>query len=132
VTPSSQAGLDFHTLTPCRIADTRKTAGPLGGPALAAGSTRAFPVNGICAVPLTAKAVAVNVTVVSPTAGGHLTLYPAGTDLPLASSTINFGSGFVRANNAILTVGASGQISVFCGMPSGSTDFVLDVTGYFE
>jgi len=131
VTPPSQSGLDFHTLTPCRIADTRNAAGPLGGPALAAGSTRTFPVNGICAVPPTAKAVAINVTVVNPTAGGHLTLYPAGSALPLAS-TINFRAGIVRANNAILVVGTSGQISVFCGMASGSTDFILDVSGWFE
>ena len=82
-------------------------------------------------MPPTAKAVAVNVTVVNPTAGGHLTLYPAGGSLPMAS-TINFRSGIVRANNAILAVGASGQVSVFCGMASGSTDFVLDVSGYFE
>jgi hypothetical protein len=131
VTPPSIAGLDYNTVTPCRIADTRDAAGPQGGPALAAGSARNFAVNGICSVPLTAKAVAVNITVVNPTAGGYLVLYPAGTALPLAS-TINFRPGFVRANNAILTVGASGQVSVFCGMASGSTDFVLDVTGWFE
>ena len=131
MTPPSIAGLDYNTVTPCRIADTRNAVGPLGGPALVAGSTRTFAVNGICAVPSTAKAVAVNVTVVNPTAGGHLTLYPAGGSLPLAS-TINFRSAIVRANNAILVVGASGQVSVFCGMASGSTDFVLDVAGYFE
>ena len=131
MTPSSQGGLDFHTLTPCRIADTRNAVGPLGGPALVAGLARTFAVNEICGVPSTARAVAINVTVVNPTAGGYLTLYPAGTALPLAS-TINFRSGIVRANNAILSVGASGQVSVFCGMASGSTDFVLDVTGFFE
>ena len=131
MTPSSQGGLDFHTLTPCRIADTRNAVGPLGGPALVSGSTRIFAVNEICGVPSTARAVAINVTVVNSTAGGYLTLYPAGTALPLAS-TINFRSGIVRANNAILSVGASGQVSVFCGMASGSTDFVLDVTGFFE
>jgi hypothetical protein len=38
----------------------------------------------------------------------------------------------VRANNAVLPLGASGQITVFCGMGSGSTDFILDVTGWFE
>jgi hypothetical protein len=118
-------------LIPCRIADTRNAASPLGGPALEAGSTRVFAVNGICAVPPTAKAVAINVTVVNPTAGGHLTLYPAGGALPLAS-TINFRSGIVRANNAILMVGASGEVAVFCGMSTGSTDFVLDVSGWFE
>ena len=82
-------------------------------------------------MPATAKAVAVNVVVVNPTSLGHLTLYPAGSSGPLAS-TINFRSGIVRANNAILRVDESGQLSVFCGMASGSTDFILDVSGWFE
>ena len=73
----------------------------------------------------------VNVTVVNSTAPGHLTLYPTGGTLPLAS-TINFRSGIVRANNAIVTLGTAGQIQVFNGMATGSTDFVLDVTGWFE
>jgi spore coat protein A len=130
-TPPAIAGRSFYTLTPCRIADTRNAPGSLGGPALAAGSTRTIPVGGICGVPAAAKAVAVNVTVVNPTAEGHLTFYAAGSALPLAS-TINFRSGIVRANNAILMVDESGQLSVFCGMASGSTDFILDVSGWFE
>ena len=130
-TPPGVVGTSFHTLPPCRIADTRDAPGPQGGPALSAGSTRTFPVTGICDVPPTAKSVTVNVTAVFPTGEGHLTLYPAGASLPLAS-TINFRSGIVRANNAVLPLGVSGQIAVFCGMASGSTDFVLDVTGYFE
>jgi hypothetical protein len=75
-----------------------------------------------------------NGTAVLPSADGYLTLYPAGSGVPLAS-TINFRTGIVRANNAVIPLGVSGQISVFCGMPSspnGSTDFVLDVAGYFE
>jgi hypothetical protein len=111
--------------------DTRDAPGPQGGPALTAGATRNFPVAGICGVPPTAKSVTVNVTAILPTADGHLTLHAAGTPLPLAS-TINFGSGIVRANNAVLSLGVSGQVAVFCGMASGSTDFLLDVTGYFE
>jgi hypothetical protein len=130
-TPPPVAGTSFHTLTPCRIADTRNPPGPQGGPALAAGASRSFAVSGVCAVPSTAKAVAVNLTAVLPTADGFLTLYPTGLPLPLASS-INFRAGIVRANNAVLPVSGGGQISVFCGMQSGSTDFILDVTGWFE
>jgi hypothetical protein len=96
-----------------------------------AGATRNFSVAGVCGVSPTAKAVALNITVVNATEGGHLTLYPAGSAQPLAS-TINFRAGIVRANNAVLSIGTGGQISVFCGMPSGTTDFVLDVMGYFE
>jgi hypothetical protein len=118
-------------LTPCRIADTRKAPGPLGGPALVAGSTRNFPVSGVCGIPSSAKAVAINLTVVNPTGPGYLVVFPAGAPLPL-TSTINFRAGIVRANNAMILLGTSGQLSVFCGMASGSTNFVLDVSGYFE
>jgi hypothetical protein len=75
--------------------------------------------------------VTVNIAVVNPTSLGHLTIYPAGGSAPLAS-TINFRAGIVRANNAILLLGASGEVAVSNGMTSGSTDFVLDVTGWFE
>jgi subtilisin-like proprotein convertase family protein len=125
------AGTSFHTLTPCRIADTRDAAGPRGGPALMTGTSRSFPLTGVCGIPPTAAAVAANMTVVLPTSEGHLTVYPAAGSVPLASA-VNFHSGVVRSNNAILSVGASGQITVSCVMISGSTDFVLDVTGYFE
>jgi hypothetical protein len=130
-TPPAIAGTSFYTLIPCRIVDTRNPNGPFGGPALAAGFVRAFPVATACGIPASAKAVAINVTVVNATGGGHLTVYPAGTQTPLAS-TINFRAGLVRANNAIVLLGTGGQLSVFCGMTSGSTDFVLDVNGYFE
>jgi hypothetical protein len=85
----------------------------------------------VCGVPSTAKAIAANLTVVNPTTEGYLTAFPAGSGLPNAS-TINFRAGIVRANNAILGLGTSGRVWVFCGMPSGSTNFVLDVSGYFE
>jgi FtsP/CotA-like multicopper oxidase with cupredoxin domain len=129
--PPPGSGASFHTVPPCRIADTRDANGPLGGPALVAGAVRNFPVAGVCGVPFSAISVAVNQTVVNPTGPGHLTVYPAGGALPLAS-TINFRAGAVRANNAVIPLGWAGQIAVFCGMASGSTDFVLDVTGYFE
>jgi hypothetical protein len=73
----------------------------------------------------------VNVTVVNATATGNLTVYPAGSTVPLAS-TVNFRAVAARANNAVVSLGASGSVGVFCSMPSGTADFVLDVTGYFE
>jgi hypothetical protein len=130
-TPPSAPGGRFYTLAPCRIADTRLAVGPLGGPGLVAGNTRSFGVAGICGVSPTAKAVAVNVTVVNATSAGNLTVYPAGSAVPLAS-TVNFRLGAARANNAVIALGASGSVSVYCSMPSGTADFVLDVTGYFE
>jgi uncharacterized delta-60 repeat protein len=46
-------------------------------------------------------------------------LYPAGTAAP-SSSTINFATGNVRANNAIIPLGVGGEITVLCDMPPGS------------
>ncbi len=51
----------LFTLAPCRVVDTRNPTGPLGGPSLAAATTRSFPVTGTCGIPSTAKAVVFNV-----------------------------------------------------------------------
>ena len=122
---------NFFTLVPCRVADTRNPDGPSGGPSLAANVTRSFPAAGLCGIPSSAKAVAINVAIVLPSGDGHLTLYPSGSPVPL-TATINFSAGAIRANNATIPLGVNGEVSVICAMGSGTTDFVLDVVGYFE
>jgi uncharacterized repeat protein (TIGR01451 family) len=127
------AGTDFYTLQPCRVIDTRNPASPtgLGAPALAANSDRIFQVSGTCGIPLTATAIAVNVTVTQSTATGNVRIHPSGTPIPTAS-TINYAAGRTRANNAIVGLNG-GQIAVFAAQAPGSTvHFILDVTGYFE
>lgn len=111
--------------------DTRNAAAPLGGPALAAGSTRVFSIGGACGIPSNARAAAFNVTVIAPTSDGFLTLYPANATRPVAS-TINFRAGQIRANNAILGLDPGGGLGVYGGMPTGNVQFLLDVVGYFE
>jgi hypothetical protein len=112
------------------LADTRN---PGPGPLLS-GVTRTLPLHGACGVPATARALALNVTVTSPTAGGHLTLWPA--DLPQpATSTLNFGGGQTRANNAIVPLATDGAGSLAANalvLAAGSTHLIVDVTGYFE
>jgi len=125
---------DMYTLTPCRVADTRNPAGPSGGPALGANTTRSFPVTGLCGVPSTATAVAINLTVVDETDFGHLRLYATGAVM-LDSSTINFTAYKVRANNGVIPLGTGGESRVRCDMrpySTGQTHFLFDVTGYFE
>jgi glucose/arabinose dehydrogenase len=126
-----QSAKNFYTVTPCRVLDTRDPAGPWGGPSLAAGTDRAFPIGGRCGIPATARAVSVNVTVTAPTDFGHLVLFPAG-GVPPTTSAINFRPGQTRANNAIVTVGPAGDIVVRTGMASGGVQFILDVNGYFD
>ncbi len=122
---------NYNTVTPCRIVDTRNSPGAYGGPALQAAATRSFVISGQCGVPATAKSVSANLTVTEPSAGGHLTAFPAGFALPLAS-TLNFSAGQTRANNAILPLGTGGAISVQSVLSSGTVHFILDVTGWFE
>ncbi|HYK41921.1 MAG TPA: carboxypeptidase regulatory-like domain-containing protein [Thermoanaerobaculia bacterium] len=126
------AGRAFFTLPPCRVLDTRNPTGAYGGPSLAGGATRTFTIAGQCGVPLTATAIAVNFTVTGSTGGGFTTLFPAGTTLPLAS-TSNFSAGQTRANNAIPPLNGVGDLSIFCGMGVGQTvDVIIDVAGYFQ
>jgi len=122
---------DYFTVAPCRLVDTRLPAGPRGGPALAAGATRIFDLAGVCGIPATARALALNVTVTGPTGGGNLRLHSPDELLP-ATSTVNFGAGQTRANNAQVRLGRTGTLSVFCSMATGTTHLVLDVVGYFE
>lgn len=124
-------GTSYYTVTPCRVADTRDPPGASGGPALAANTVRTFPVSSLCGIPASATAVAVNLAVFLPTNGGDLRVFPAGAPVPLASA-INFRTDIVRANNAVVPLGAGGMISVQCDMPSGTTNFFFDVYGFFQ
>jgi uncharacterized repeat protein (TIGR01451 family) len=123
--------MGFFTLTPCRLLDTRDPAGTYGGPALAAGASRTFPLFGRCGIPPTARAVSVNLTATGSTTAGHLRLYPAGASLPTVSA-VNYVAGLTRANNAVVPLNGLGELAVYCNQTSGTTHFVLDVNGYFE
>ncbi len=131
VTCPAFVGAQFYTLPPCRVLDTRNPAGPLGGPALQPGASRAFAVSAAaCGIPSGAVAVSVNATVTAPSAAGYLTLFP---DVVQNVSTINFGAGKTKANNAIvpLAFDFSGKLGVFNGS-AGTVHFILDVNGYFK
>ncbi|MFP5288397.1 MAG: pre-peptidase C-terminal domain-containing protein, partial [Thermoanaerobaculia bacterium] len=121
------AGTDFFTLAPCRVFDSRS------GSALLSLVPRVIQIAGLCGVPSTAKAVAVNVTAVSPTGLGYLTLWPGGT-MPLAS-VLNYEAGRTRANNAVqaLAGDGSGTLSARAFVAGdGQVHLVIDVVGYFE
>jgi len=118
-------------LPPCRLVDTRNTAGPFGGPALQAGATRSFKPVGTCGIPIGATALSLNTTITAAGDSGHLRLFPRGARLPV-SSTVNYSAGQTRANNAIVTLGDAGGLSVYAGQATGTVDLILDVNGYFQ
>jgi Tol biopolymer transport system component len=127
-----RAGLDYHTLTPCRLFDTRT---PQDGPALTSGVTELFVLTGACGVPATAKAVALNVTAVQATGSGNLSLFPGDFLLLPVASTVNFqASGTIRANNAIIPLAGDGTGTVLVRpfvAGGGAVHLILDVAGYF-
>ena len=122
----------FYTLPPCRVLDTRNPAGPLGGPALAANEIRAVAPGGSCGIPPTAKAIAANVTVLTPDQAGHLRFWGVGEAQP-STSTLNFAGAQTRANNAVIVMpaGAAAGFQVQNGS-LGTTPILVDVSGYFE
>jgi len=67
------------------------------------------------------------VTVVPSGPLSYLTLWPAGSARPLAS-TLNSFAGKVVANAAIVPAGSSGAVSVFV---TDTTHVIVDINGYF-
>lgn len=133
--------LQFYSVTPCRIADTRNAVGVNGGPILTHGVIRNFavytaPAN--CGLPAdgTVKAVTLNVTVVNPSSIGHLTVFPYLTTVPVVS-TINYAAGEPALGNGAIvpiTNDPSFQISVLPVLTgTGQTvHVIIDITGYFK
>jgi uncharacterized repeat protein (TIGR03803 family) len=125
------SALQFVPVTPCRITDTRNLNGPFGGPAIAGNSSRSFPLSqsgNPCAIPSSAIAYSLNVTVVPQTTLGYLTIWPSGEGQPVVS-TMNSPDGRIKANAAIAPAGTpSGSVSVYV---TNTTNVILDIDGYF-
>jgi hypothetical protein len=130
VVVAPDAGMGFYTLTPCRVLDTRASA------PLTTNGRLLIPVAGAagCGVPATAKAVALNLTAVTPSAAGYVVVYPGNYPLP-PISTINFRAGQVRANGAVLPLSSDGVGSLLANANvggGGNVHLLVDVDGYFQ
>jgi hypothetical protein len=118
-------GSSYHPLAGEQIIDTRQHT---CGFVLTAGEERRLTVTGTGGLPVSGvAAVAINLTAVDPTAGGYLSVYPAGTPVP-PSSTLNFAAGTTVGNAAIVGVGSGGQIAVY--NPAGTVHVLVGVAGY--
>lgn len=127
VTVAARQSTDFYTVSPCRVFDTRAT---LGG-ALVSGIPRLLSFGTSCGVPPGARAVAVNVTVLAPSAQGNVAFYPGTNPIP-GTSTINFPPAANLANNAILPLDALSSLAMRATLQDhGSVDLLIDVAGYF-
>jgi hypothetical protein len=121
------AATDFYTLAPCRMFDSRI------GPPLQSGVTRVGSLDGACGVPANARALAVNVTVMSPTGLGTLVLFPGNYPSP-GTSSINFATGALLTNNSVMSLSTDGTgkfalLATVVG--NGTVHAAIDVFGYF-
>ena len=137
------AGSEYVPLSPARIVDTRCSASPQPSwcpaehlptinsalKAIPPNGVLNFTVAGIANVPLSSVAAELNVTAIPEKTGGYLTVYPTGTSRPLASN-VNFSSGNIIANQAVVQIGSSGMVSVY-NSSSSPVELVVDLEGYF-
>ncbi|HSB63046.1 MAG TPA: M12 family metallo-peptidase, partial [Thermoanaerobaculia bacterium] len=120
-------------LTPCRVLDTRRASGPLGGPAIGASSQRTFTLPPACGIPSDARVVSANVTVVNPGAQGDLVIYPATLVTAPNASTISFRAGKTRANNSQLLLASDGTGRIVVkNNAAASLNLVVDVNGFYR
>ncbi len=79
-------------------------------------------------VPAGADAVVANMTATDTTASSFLTVYPAGTSLPIASD-LNWNAGETVANLVVTKLSQQGTWSLY--NDAGSTDAIADVAGWY-
>ncbi|MHB8262943.1 MAG: IPT/TIG domain-containing protein [Acidimicrobiales bacterium] len=138
---STQTGSLFNPVTPARIVDTRCTTSsppsncsslPSANSALKTmgpASSMSVAVAGNASIPSDAIAFVGNVTVVGPTAGGYLTVYPSGSTPSGVTSDLNFSAGQTTANMVQALLNSSGGVMVYNS--AGNTNVIVDVSGWF-
>jgi hypothetical protein len=130
----------YHAVTPSRVYDSRLSTYPLNG-VLSSGQNRTISVansynttSGARVtsnfVPAGATAVFANVGVVNTVGEGWLAVNPGGVTA-VSASTVNWSAaGQILANGVALTLNDSRQLTAVNGSP-GSTNFFIDITGYW-
>ncbi|MBS1823992.1 MAG: hypothetical protein JST93_01605, partial [Acidobacteria bacterium] len=134
-TPPPVGGLVFVPLAPCRVMETRAQynfegrVGAFGPPSLTSGETRTMnlPGSNVCAIPATAKAYVLNVTLIPSAGVNFATVWAAGEARPNVW-TVRSLDAQVVANTAIVKAGANGGVSVYV---SDATDMLMDISGYY-
>ena len=136
-TPTSGS---FHAIDPQRAYDSRQPNYAVKG-VLAPNTNRVISVadghsaNGTVtlanAVPAGATAVQINLTAANMTGPNFLSV-TAGDKTTTTTSLVNWGPGAIQiANSITVPLDATRQIKVFCGDQAGSTEFIVDVFGYY-
>jgi hypothetical protein len=121
----------YNPVTPVRLLDTRHNNGLSSK--LSAHVPATFHVTergGVSNVPTGATAVTANVTIVKPSASASVYLGPEPIVSP-TTATISFNKGDITAFGSTIALKSDGTMSATYMASSGTTDLVMDVTGYF-
>lgn len=119
----------LYTVMPCRAFDTRLPEGRNGGPSLLSGYPVEVFLAGVCGVPATASAVAVNVTLI-PT-GSYSGAAICAEGGPCAPS-LEGPPGTTRTSSAIVKLPPDGSGRLLAYPWGVGGDLIVDISGYFE
>ena len=132
VTPGEST---FVPVAPCRLFDTRPDQNVADSNTTPIGQTetRTQQVTGQvgnCDIPTGISGVAMNVTIVNPTADSFLVLFPAEqTSLPVGSN-LNWTAGQSPTPNKVdVKLSPGGQVKIFNN--TGTVDVLADIVGYY-
>ena len=115
--------------TPIRVYDSRPGNHPLVGNGVRNVQVTGVNIGGV-QVPAGASGCVGNLTVVRPTTGGYLVIYPQGSPTP-SSSTVNYVAYQTIPNSFWVGLSGGGQVTVHA-FQSGSCQFIVDITGYIS
>jgi hypothetical protein len=131
-TATSQGGAINYLAAPVRIlaAINGATGSLVNRPALGPLEIFALTVAGLSGsgIPASAKGLIANITVLGPSQGGNLSLFPAGAPIPTVAS-MTYGQGMYLANGVNVAIGTSGQVNIQ-NQSNGTTPLVLDAVAY--
>jgi hypothetical protein len=131
----------YHAIDPQRVYDSRQPGYTVRG-VLAPNTNRVVSVadgrnaTGSTvtlkdAVPPGATAVMLNLTAANMTGPNFLSV-TAGDKTSTTTSLLNWGPGDIQiANSITVPVSPTREIRVYCGDQTGSTDFIVDIFGYY-
>ena len=132
VTPLT--GATYQTVAPYRALDSRVPT-PVTATRFHSQQKQTIQIASVASgVPTEAVAVTGNVTVVSQTRAGFVTVAPSLTNgLQPLTSTINFPAGDTRANGVTVPLASGGKLDFmyWTSYTSDTVQIIFDVTGYF-
>ena len=137
-------GRRYHTITPCRVADTR-AVGPTGtGTPLGDGHERSLrlagrwgaflaqgaPAASGCMVPSGASAVEAAITAIAPSGRGFAQATTPGATG--RGTVLNFVAGHSITNVGTLHLGGAGHRDLLLHHQGGTAGYIVDVLGWFD